>query len=77
MDSNNLISLAMFRYSHRAHILKSLLEEAGIEAMVTTSSVFRQIDSAKVLVNQADLTKAKKVLQDNLHQFEDSEIETL
>ncbi|MFP4664265.1 MAG: hypothetical protein ACLFM1_07530 [Bacteroidales bacterium] len=76
-NSSNLISLAMFKYTHRAHILQSLLSEAGIESSVTSSSVFRQIDSAKVLIKQEDLLKARQVLKDNIHEFSEDEIETL
>ena len=77
MKNDKLVSLAMFRYSHRAHILQALLKEAGIESQVSTSSVFRQIDSAKVIVNMDDITKAREILIANRHEFSDDEIEEL
>ncbi|MEA3447046.1 MAG: DUF2007 domain-containing protein [Bacteroidota bacterium] len=76
-DNYDLVTLALFRYAYRANILQSILNEAGIESVVTTSSMFRQIDSAKVQVNQNDLNEARRVLQENRGEFGTDEIEEL
>ena len=77
MTKDKLVSLAMFRYSHRAYFLQALLKEAGIESQVSTSSMFRQIDSARVIVSIEDIAKAREILIANRHEFSDDEIEEL
>jgi hypothetical protein len=76
-EKNNLVTLALFRYGYRANILQSILSEAGIESVVTTSSMFKQIDSVKVQVNQKDLNEARRVLQENRGEFGKDEMEEL
>ncbi|MGC9330256.1 MAG: hypothetical protein ACP5DZ_00055 [Bacteroidales bacterium] len=76
-ENNNLVTLALFRYAYRANILQSILKEAGIESVVTTSSVFKQIDSIKLQVNQKDLSEARRILQENMGMFETDDIEEL
>ncbi|MDA3818981.1 MAG: hypothetical protein PF590_00695 [Candidatus Delongbacteria bacterium] len=76
-DNYELVTLALFKYAHRANILQSILHEAGIESVVTTSSVFKQIDSIKLQVNKKDLSEARRVLQENRGEFGTDEIEEL
>jgi predicted secreted protein len=78
MDNNTqLVCIAIFRFTYRANILQGLLKAEGIESYVTSSSMFRQIDSAKLMVSSEDLEKARKILQDNKHEFDEEELEEL
>ncbi len=76
-NKSHLVCIAIFRYTYRADILKALLKEAGIESYVNSSSVFRQIDSTKLMVNSDDLVKAREVLHANKAEFSDEEMEIL
>jgi hypothetical protein len=73
-----VITLAIFRYSYRADILKALLSEVGIDSWISTSSMFRQIDdSAKLQIRSEDIAKARRVIKDNKAVFENDEIEEM
>jgi hypothetical protein len=76
-ENKNLITLALFRYAYRANLLQSILNEAGIESVVTTSSMFKQIDSVKLQINQEDFDDARRVLQENRDEFGKEEMEEL
>jgi hypothetical protein len=76
-DDNYLVCVAIFRYTYRANILQNLLEEAGIKSWINSSSVFRQIDSVKLMVNSDNLVKARKIIEDNREEFSVDEMEAL
>lgn len=59
--SDKLITLVIYRYEHRAEILKDKLEEAGIECSITSESVLGQIDGVRVMIMDKDYEKAIKV----------------
>ena len=78
-DENNsqLICIAIFRYTYRANLMKTLLQDAGINSWVNSSSVFRQIDSVKLMINSNNLSKAREIIQANRHEFTTEEMEEL
>lgn len=76
-DDKHLVCVAIFRYTHRANILQGLLKEAGIDSWVNSSSVFRQIDSVKLMINSDDLLKAREIIDKNKEEFPSDEMEAL
>ncbi|MFO7789950.1 MAG: putative signal transducing protein [Bacteroidota bacterium] len=76
-ENNNLVTLALFRFVHRANMVQALLNDAGIKSVVYSSSMFKQIDTVKLQVHQKDLEKARKVLRDNKAEFGSDEFEAL
>jgi hypothetical protein len=76
-DEKHLVCVAIFRFTYRANILQGLLKEAGIESWVNSSSVFRQIDSVKLMVNSDDLVKARNIIEKNREEFSSDEMEAL
>lgn len=80
MSDNNksqLVCIAIFRYTYRANLMQNLLKEANIESWINSSSVFRQIDSVKLLINSDDLLKARSIIQANRDEFTNEEMEEL
>jgi len=76
-DDKYLVCVAIFRFTHRANILQGLLKDAGIESWVNSSSVFRQIDSVKLMINSDDLIKAREIIEKNKEEFPSDEMEVL
>lgn len=76
-DDKHLVCVAIFRYTHRANILQGLLKEAGIDSWVNSSSVFRQIDSVKLMINSDNLLKAREIIAKNKEEFSSDEMEAL
>ncbi|MEA1875195.1 MAG: hypothetical protein U9N51_12335 [Bacteroidota bacterium] len=76
-DDKHLVCVAIFRYTHRANILQGLLKEAEIESWVNSSSVFRQIDSVKLMINSEHLLKAREIIEKNRDEFSAEEMEAL
>ncbi len=61
MKDDLLITLVIYRYEHRAQILKDKLAEEGILCEVSSQSVFGQIDGVKVMVMENDFDRAYEV----------------
>ena len=63
----NLIPVKTFLYTQEAEIAKGLLEEKGIESIVSTNNISGYYPSTlgtiKLLVQEEDLAKAKEVLE--------------
>ncbi len=76
-DDKHLVCVAIFRYTYRANILQGLLKEVGIESWINSSSVFRQIDSVKLMVNSEHLIKAREIINQNRKDFSADEMEAL
>ena len=76
-NDSQLVCIAIFRYAYRANILQGLLKEADVDSWINSSSVFRQIDSVKLMVSSDDLTKAREIMKANRHEFTKEEMEEL
>ena len=72
-----MVCVAIFRFSYRADILKGILAEAGIESWISKSSIFRQIDTVKLMINNADIEEARQIIQDYRKVTELDDIEEL
>jgi putative lipoic acid-binding regulatory protein len=59
-----IITLVIYRYAHRAEILKNKLEEVGIESEIVDDSTFGQIVGTKVLINNKDFEKASVIYRE-------------
>jgi hypothetical protein len=58
---HNLVTVETFRLSHRAHMLKAHLEEAGIECFVSEESVLTPVDGVRVMVDNEKLEEATAI----------------
>lgn len=58
---DKIVTLVKYRYPYRAEILKTRLQEEGIDCIVTTESAFSLVDGVKVLVLKKDFERALKV----------------
>lgn len=58
---HNLKEIETFKQSHRAHILKAKLEEAGIDCFLVEETVFNAIEGVKVSVDSQDYEAAMEI----------------
>lgn len=74
---DKLITLVIYRYEHRAEILRDKLGEAGIECSISNESVLGQIDGVKVMVMDVDYNDAVKVYRKIRHLYDNHDEEVL
>ncbi|PLX10761.1 MAG: hypothetical protein C0594_04405 [Marinilabiliales bacterium] len=74
---DRLMTLAYFSYAHRAHILRGLLEQAGINAIVSTKTVLDCADGVRIQVREKDLDAAIKIMKDAGEEYNPEEVEKI
>jgi hypothetical protein len=75
MDATKLVTLVHFRYAHRAHLMKTHLEDEGIDCNVTEKSVLDATDGVRLQVFQKDVAKALAVIMKVREEFADDIID--